>query len=237
MDEEQNNPQEIKPQETKDSSSGKLIIAAVVVAILVILAVLFYTQMSKKSPQSSQGAAVSEQEGTPEVATTKGTIANLLGSGKNVMCQMDYSNESDSTEGTAYVSGEKMRGDFTIETADGTTMTSHMIRDDQYSYIWTDDNSKGTKIKVEVTADIEEKAKPQTQQTGVDVDKEVDLDCSNWTVDNSMFIPPTSIEFTDFSQTLKQVQEQSENVKDLQQSVCDQITDPQAKAACTQYSQ
>ena len=214
---------------------NKLPIIAVVIAILAIVGVVAYTQIGKP-PKSSQGTEVSEQAGESGVGMAKGTLASLLGAGKNTMCKMSYSDENGSTEGTAYVSGQKMRGDFTY-TADGKAMTSHMIRDDQYSYIWSDEESKGTKIKTELTEQAQEETASPAPQGGVDVDKEVDLDCSGWGVDNSKFTPPSNIEFMDLSATMMQVQEQSQDTKQQQKAACDQITDPQAKAACLQYAQ
>lgn len=198
----------------------KVIIAAVVIAAL--LGIVAFTQLGKssKSPQETNVA----QETKPADSTTKGSIKSLLAAGKNVNCTISYPDAG--STGTVYVSGQKMRGDFNMM-VEGKPMESHMIQDGTYVYSWT--GSQGAKFKVDET--LKASPVPGGQQQNVDLDKEVDYKCSSWSADNSKFTVPTDVKFVDMSETMKQVPTQSGN-QGTQPSACDQITDPQAKAAC-----
>jgi hypothetical protein len=214
------------------------LIIAVLVAILIIGAVA-YTQFGKKSQESSQGTPVSQQQEDNSVLPKRGTIASLLGSGRNVMCKMSFSDENGSTSGTSYIAGQRVRSDFTVTTSDGQTTNGSMIYDGEYSYIWNEGEGKGTKFKI----DMSQQEEPETngdQAGSMDLDQEVDLDCSAWSVDSSKFTPPSDIEFTDFSSMMQQQPQsgsQNGQAPAVDSSVCDQITDPAAKAACEQYAQ
>ncbi len=108
-------------------------------------------------------------------------------------------------------------------------MQSHMISDGTYAYVWTAENPMGMKFKSETMENP-----PAQTQTGtaagatngsVYINQQVNMNCSPWAVDESVFVPPANVQFTDFSQSLK-------NAQDLQKSPCEAITDPAVKAAC-----
>lgn len=197
----------------------KIIVAVVVVAAL--LGLVAFTQLGKSS-ESPQEATVSKESETAQSA--KGSLKSLLGAGKNVNCTFSYPDAG--STGTVYVSGQRMRGDFNMM-VEGKTMESHMIQDETYVYSWT--GSQGAKFKIEET--LKASPVPGGQQQNVDLDKEVDYKCSPWAANNSMFSVPTDVTFTDMSEMMKQVPSQTGN-QGTQPSACDQITDPQAKAAC-----
>lgn len=172
-----------------------LIIGAIV--IVVVLATFFLTQsskISKPSSQTSDGLQKSEESDSLE-SMTKGSIAGLLSAGKNVSCTMSYPDGKGS--GSVYVSGRKMRGDFTVMIDATQEYKSSMIQDGEYAYTWSDVDKKGTKFKI---TDIKAPSPvPGTQSQSVDIDKEVDLKCSSLGVDPSKFVVPTDVEFKDMS--------------------------------------
>lgn len=211
------------------------IIAAVIILVAVIGAVAF-TQLSKPSstPQTGlKNSAVQEISPTESVPSNiKGTIASLLSGGKNLSCTISYPDNKMS--GTTYVSGNKMRGDFLVKAVKGKDMESHMIRDGEHAYMWS--SAKGTKIKLdtlEKTISSVPSGSPTNQTGTADLNKEVDLKCNPWLPDNSKFAVPANVTFTDLSETMKKVQEQTGKMKELQKSACNAITDPVAKEACT----
>ncbi len=188
---------------------SKQIGIVIAVVIILLVGIVGYTQLNKSS----------QQTGSSDEAMSKGSIKSLLGQGKNVNCTINYPG-TQGQDGTVYVSGNKMRGDFSM-VVDEKTTDSHMINDGTFVYTWSSMSSQGTKMKVEAVEEAAEKAGTEQKQN-VDLDAEVDYKCTPWSVETAMFVPPTNIEFIDFSETMKQIPK----------SACDQITDPETKAAC-----
>lgn len=204
-----------------------MMIAAVIVALIAVAAGAFFVMSSKKSTSGSMTSI----EGTPAESASKASIKSLLGAGKNVTCEISYPDNGGS--GTVYVAGEKMRSDYMM-TVSGKTMEGHMISDGAYMYSWQ--GTTGMKFKADAVATPTPAAGSQTQQQGADIDQEVDMDCGNWSVDNSKFTPPTDVTFTDATQMMMQTQQQTQTsgsgAPKIDSSYCDSIADPQAKAAC-----
>src|SRR3990167_2314534 len=196
-----------------------LLIAGVVIAVIIVAAAGFF--LLKKSAQPPQENPTVQQT-QPEESQTKGSIKNLLAAGKNQTCTIKYPVGEQMGEGTVYVSGKNLRGDFTM-TSTEKTFDSHMIQDETYMYSWSSLSPQGVKMKI---AELEKVQASPTAES-VDLDQEVDINCSSWSVDNSKFTPPTDVTFVETGTIPSQTQK-------LDKSICDQITDPQAKASCLQ---
>lgn len=202
--------------------------------LLLIAAAFAYTQLTKSSSNKPATQQTNTGQEETQASQTKGSIQSLLGVGKNVTCTITYPDNQGT--GTIYVANDKMRGDFQTAGADGATIDSHMIRDGEFAYIWSDtvakagDKKQGTKINI---SEAEKMVKANSGQTqAADLNKEVDMDCSTWTVSNTSFALPTDVTFTDLTETLKQIQTPSGTMDDSKQSPCDQIPDAEAKASC-----
>jgi hypothetical protein len=193
----------------------------IALALVVLIGGGLYVAKSRPTTPSSGGQ---EQQ-----QSSRGSLRSLLGMGQNLTCTI--TNEDGST-GTVYVAGERVRGDFASAAAQGGMM--HMIQSEGYAYLWTEGETKGMKMKF----DAEESAGAQTtpgatqQNQAVDMNAEVDYSCSPWGVDASMFTLPAGVEFTDYSQMMGGVQGPSGTSGYPTANVCDQLTDPAAKAAC-----
>ena len=197
-----------------------LVIGMIVVA-LAVLGVGAFVKMSKSS-KSAQDVNLTqpsvEQVSVPtSPPMTQGNLKSLLGVGRNTNCQIVYPDQSG--PGTVYVGGSKFRGDFTVK-VDAKDMVSHMISDGTYMYIWSEGTPQGTKIKVDTFQNSS--PNPSGKAQAVDLNQQVNLNCSDWTVDQSKFILPTGVTFTDLSKLMPK----------MDKSMCDAITDPQAKEAC-----
>lgn len=209
-------------EKTESYSKSKSPLTAGGVVIVVIVAIALFTIL-KKSPQSSQIPIVS-QEATTSAQATKGSIKSLLTAGKSVSCTINYSTDVSVSKGKIYVSGNKVYGEFKVLGADGEEIQSYMIQDGENGYSWSGASLAGTKFKIDPAAS------PTVQSDqSVDINRDSDMDCSSWSVDNSKFVPPTNVQFTDVSEVLKQTTQGTK-------TNCDQITDSQAKASCLQYS-
>lgn len=201
------------------------IILAVVV-ILALLGLFAFSQMKKPISPAGEQSAIQQNSSVPatQESITKGSLRSLIAAGKNVNCEINFPDGN--TKGTTFVSGNKMRGDFTVKGPDGKEMASHMINDGTYAYLWTDTVKQGTKMKIDAV-------KPSVSPAGVqgaDLDREVDLKCSPWSVDASKFNIPPDIQFNDVSSMLKNTGASS--APKVDKSICDQIPDAASKAEC-----
>jgi len=189
---------------------NKKVIAAVVILLVLIGGYFGYTKL--------KGGSITTPGTTTESGGMK-SLKDLLSLGVTQKCTFSQTGGSGTSEGTTYVSGGKVRGDFTT-TSSGKTMITHMISDGKTSYIWTEGEKTGFKMTA-----IE--ASPSTVQTGsadtpvnsqADLDQKADYKCSGWTTDGSLFTPPTNVTFTDFSQML------NPSAAPSQCSYCDSLT-------------
>jgi hypothetical protein len=135
-----------------------------------------------------------------QTASQRTSMKALLALTSPQKCTFTDSTEAGNTSGTVYIKSGKMRGDFNAETSAG-AMTSHMIVLDNTSYVWTDETSEGFKISLDQTTETETSASNNTE--AVDMDKEVDYSCENWSGDESVFSLPSNITFTDMSEMMK----------------------------------
>lgn len=173
----------------------KLIIAVVVVLVLGVGGYFFWKSQSAKIPSGLQ-------TGT-ETSSGLKSLKDLIAAGIAQKCTFSTTDESGSSEGTTYVAGGKMRGDFT-SVISGKTTKSHMITDGNTNYIWMDGEKTGFKTTIEETGETEtgdtSVSQDVTSQGGADLNAKADYKCSAWVTDSSMFTPPTNVQFTDFSQ-------------------------------------
>jgi hypothetical protein len=138
-----------------------------------------------------------ESKATPP-AVSQETLRNLIAAGRTVSCT--YTDPAASTSGTMKVANNQVRGDFTI-TAEGANTTSHMISDGKIMYIWSD--SQGNLgMKYDLTTLPTPGAgtlAPTGQAQPLDLDKQLDYQCSDWAADPTVFTPPANIQFQDLS--------------------------------------
>lgn len=211
-------------------SKNTAIIAIIIAVIALAGGALAFSQINKKSaaPINTQQVADNKPAATEDSSTQKGTLQSLISSGKNVSCEINMPGQNG--KGLTFVSGNKLRGDFTINSEGQKEMVSHILSDGTYMYMWTDGVTSGTKFKIDPDTP-KPSFSPGSQTT--DLNSPVDLKCSPWSVDNSKFIIPTNIKFSDMSQVINNaVKNQGSATPKVDKSICDQIQDPQAKAAC-----
>jgi len=180
--------------------------------------------------QTGKIVATNEAEnGEKDIFT--GKVTDLLQRGQDVTCTFESKDESTQTSGTVYIAGanENMRGDFTIETDEG-TLTNHMIQKDGYSYIWSDAFPQGYKSEI-TEADAQTPQESSDEFENFDYDQDFDYTCRTWQVDSSRFQEPNDIEFVDLSAQLQQIQETTGDLNQLQCSTCASLTG-EAKDAC-----
>lgn len=207
---------------------NKLVIIVVAVLVLALLGYFGYMQMQKGGTNPIQQAVEQTSE-----SVTKGTIKSLLGANKNVTCKTTAKDQSGS--GTIFVAGSKMRGDFSSQ-VEGKSMMTHMIQDDEFAYMWSDEDSRGTKFKIDVNQpEPSLPAGSSVNSKAENLDDEVDMNCSSWIPDGSKFKPPGEVQFTDLSKMMENTKIQNKTgttAPKVDSSICDQIEDADAKAQC-----
>lgn len=162
----------------------------IAIAAVLLLGAGYFAMKNKGSTQTPGTGTQSE------TSTGAKSLRDLLSAGIAQKCTYSMTDENGQNEGTTYISGGKMRGDFSMM-ASGKTTKSHMISDGKTSWIWTEGEPNGFKMTVEET--------DASPAPGTDWDEKVDYKCSAWVTDGSFFTPPTNVNFTDFSELLKGV--------------------------------
>ncbi len=182
------------------SKQLNLILAAIGLIIIVAAGIFVLSKKSTKAPQQ----AATTIQASPQESQNRGSLKSLLAKGKDLSCA--FTSNQGKTKGMVFISGKKMVGDFTTTESDNKQVESHMIQDDQYSYFWSSAAVQGTKIKISTIEQVTPSptASSQTQNQGVDINQDVDYQCSDWTVDNSKFVPPSNVTFMDVSALMQQ---------------------------------
>lgn len=151
--------------------------------------------------KADENANVNANLGINANAKAKGSLRSLLGLGQNTMCTFSSTTGDTTSSGTVYIASDgDMSGQFEIKTGTKTTFTSNMIVKDDISYLWS--GNQGAKMNV---AELKGDAKAQAQGGSeyVDLDAEMNYDCSAWVRDESKFTVPSTVNFIDLDVLLK----------------------------------
>jgi hypothetical protein len=208
-------------------NTKNIAIAAILVLLLLLLGAGGYLMLNKNSTNNLKTASKETPVPTETGQTTK-SLLDLIKMGQNLRCSFQSQVENGTTEGTVYVSGQNVRGDFNITTKSKTMQTS-MIKVGDTNYIW----GSGLPTGIKMTVSLDKLSENKQASQYVDPNQKVNYNCSPWSVDSSLFIPPSNIKFTDMTSLLAP----KETVTGTQSKTgaldpCSQITDQTAKAAC-----
>lgn len=172
---------------------NKIIIGIVIVLLLTGAGVGGYFLMNKQSPSPTPTTAITEVETSVESTTSVKSLRDLFMSTTNQTCS--FTDDSQNT-GTVYSSGGRVRADFD---------TTHIVSDGSSIYLWIDGQAEGYKMPL---AQIEKYQTTGTAATKtVDVNKQVNVDCTATTADASKFVLP-DMKFTDFSLPVEMTESQ-----------------------------
>lgn len=141
-----------------------------------------------------KASPVSDYVTNNQEAETTDNLKDLISKGVAQSCTFD----SGSSNGSVYISGGKVRGDFDV-VAGGQTVKSHMLVMDSTSYIWTDGQKTGFKMTFDPNADTTNKkdTSAYTKQ-GFDPNADNNYKCSTWVTDNTKFTLPSDVTFSSF---------------------------------------
>jgi hypothetical protein len=137
-----------------------------------------------RSAPVTDAAPAAEAEGS-----FTGSLRALVARGGNYACTMHTDSGNTPTDGTIYVSGEHIRGDFTSTVPQIGNVDTHMIADGDTLYLWNSLMPKGIKSSEVAETD-------GSDSDGVNMDQSYTYDCKAWVADESKFVVPTDITFT-----------------------------------------
>lgn len=215
---------------------NKGVLIGIAVLLIVVAGVGSYMVISKSSDNKA-ASTFSDKVPTDETMSdnmVNGKLSDLLKLGQNYSCTFDHTDESgNNTSGTVYVAsaGNKLRGDFTF-TGNSESYDAGVIRDESYNYVWSS-KFGGFKTKIsDENSDIFS-SDDTAASVGSIEDADVDFDCQRWTVNSSLFIPPSNIEFIDTEAMMEDLQsDTSEAMEGLDCSVCDNVPTGPSKDQC-----
>jgi hypothetical protein len=117
------------------------------------------------------------------------SMRSLLASGASQKCT--FTNEN--SNGTIYVGGGKMRGDFSSKSGE-VAAQSHMIITNNIAYVWIDGMAQGYRMPFEDMT-----AQGASNGQGIDADAKVATKCESWQASDVSFTLPTDVTFSEVS--------------------------------------
>lgn len=194
-----------------------------VIVILLLLAGGGYYLKTKGSPAGVVGNQTDSQ-----VMNEAAEFANAIESGKPTVCTMAKGDDKMEYQ----IKGKMMRMQTTTTMKDESgvskTTIGHIINDTKYLYIWDDTTKQGSKMAVpteEESKEMANKAKDYQAniQSAPKFDNQADyeslknegytVNCQSGSVDDSVFTPPTNVQFIDPSAMMKTIPAMGEDGK------------------------
>lgn len=186
----------------------KNITIGIILILIIILIVgggyLFLNRSRNNAPTQSVNTAMQKQP-EPTAAGTSGikSLRDLMALQVNQQCS--FNDAQSGSSGTVVSANGKVRGDFQAQIS-GTATQSHMIEDGKYIYFWTEGQTKGYKMSMDVLDKINQGTVQQQYQSQVmDLKKQVSYHCSLGAAGSATFVVPSAISFEDYSSMLQSV--------------------------------
>lgn len=167
-------------------------IIGLVVAVVVVGAGVWYFGGNNTGENMNES-----MQGNEESQMGSGTFMDLMKLGGSFECTVSSEDPNSVSNGTVFVSGEKIRGDFT-STVNGTPYDTHFINADGFIYTWSSAMPQGMKMADQGM--MEGEASPSEAPGSFDPSVKVDYECNPWMADAGKFTPPSDVSFMDFTQ-------------------------------------
>lgn len=186
---------------------NKKVLIGLVVVVLVIAGGWFAYSQSKDKDDTQTKSSTDTAENTDDsiFGSSTNTLRGLLGY-KNAVCT--YSDQD--VNGVIYVANkDRMRYNFTSVNPDHPS--GGMIMTDDVQYIWDDATKEGFMIRGgsdDEDVDSEGSSALNEDDDSIDLDQEYEFDCKKWSVDQSIFTPPSDVTFADMDELIRQQEQQ-----------------------------
>jgi hypothetical protein len=205
----------------------KLAVPLILVLIIVVGAVVFTLRKpSSGSKPNSADSSLSPAADGSSIKTTpqSGTFSTFLSFTVPQKCTFNSPTDS-KVVGTVYLNNGVMRADISVPASDSSAISSHMIVEKNYSYIWQDGQTQGVRIAFDAQAQTRD-----PQPGTVDPNTGVTYICEPWIVDPQMLTRPEKMIFTDLSKLVLPTGLPSGNAEAC--AACNDLADDQSKMVC-----
>jgi hypothetical protein len=204
---------EISNEASPNYMNIKILIA--IVLILGIASGIFFWQLGRTSDVVGEvgrapavpADSMTREPGADDPISGRGAMATLLALGRNLECTITYEGENSApgsaskTEGTIFMSGGALRGDFMVEAeAAAEPIVSSMILKDDTMFLWSVIDGESWGMKSSMTSVAGTSTAQLDTQEPVRINDDVAYNCKPWVgVDRSVFVPPSDVLFRDMS--------------------------------------
>lgn len=177
-------------------------VGAIVLVVILGAAAFFYFAKPKVNLPGTTSPTEQSQ-----VMSGLRSISDLISEGIPQKCTYSTTDGASTTEGTTYVSGKKVRGDFS-NTLNGSVTMGHMISDGETTYVWNEGEKQGLMMPISNSQAANEPnmSSESSQQVSEaregSLNQKANYSCSAWVPDDSMFVPPTTVKFIDLSEIM-----------------------------------
>ena len=233
---------------------NKNLLIALIIILLAGAVGAWYWQSNRsvadEAVNTNSQSADNSQETADSVSgeqTKRSSLRQLMMAGTSMQC--DYqSTDPDGglIEGEVFVSGEtRFRGNFSSTMPNEGVMVTHVIRDGDVQYMWSDGQTQGVKMTiddddllVDDLAEDEETVEDSAEDTSSDEfnfddSAEFDFNCRPWIPNDDSFTPPADVQFMDMSEQFMPTTDQAPVQGDEDQcGICDQLPAGSAQQQC-----
>jgi hypothetical protein len=185
---------------------SKKIVIGVGIGVAVIFGVgaAWFVVNNKQEPVNSVTNSQQATTTQPQSQQESSSIKSIMAAGANKKCTFTTTAESGAKiVGTIYISADKkMRGEYNTTSEEGKSTTSNMIITQTEQFMWNPETKEGVKMNINTaTTNTQPEGQPSTppQSGGLDTEKNYDFKCTDWKLDEAMFVAPSDVTFTDFS--------------------------------------
>lgn len=161
-------------------------VAIGVVAALIVAGGAYYFYMPK------DGAPMGDAQ-TADTNNKKMAFADFIKQGGSYKCTVRQSVQGVESEGTTYISGDMIRGEYATQVQSQNIQSTMIVRDG-YTYSWSS-MMPNTGFKVRVAQTAGDTGAAASGNYSFDAEQIGDYSCESWSADASMFAVPTNITF------------------------------------------
>lgn len=172
------------------------LLAGFLVGGAIIVGAWWYLAAPGAQSQPEAPAAAAADRTAENAATAgvfNGSFDDLAARGGNWKCTFTTQTEMGAAQGEVYVSGDRIRGNFSMTAPVVGKVESYMIADDEYTYSWSSVLPQGFKARRADTGAPDGATK--AADTGIDPRMQMSYECEPHTAAADLFVVPTNVTF------------------------------------------
>ena len=185
------------------NKKGMLIVGGVVAALVLAGLVYFMTKddtsdnTQTNSTQNDTASSETEQHNEDEHSQQQGNLFSISGAGKAQQCDLSYSGAGGSGTGKMYTDG-KGRGlmSLSLATTQGNTGQMNTLVTSDKVYTWTATGDQAFGFVYDKSRFNTNSNTGSESSSTANPNQDFNLDCHNWTVEESKLTAPSNINFS-----------------------------------------